>query len=223
MYDIFMISYDEPNADENYRRLVDHAGLVKRIHGVKGILNAHVKAAEQSRTPYFWVVDGDNYVFDSFDPRFRWGKEFIEYMEKVGIGPIGFWTSVNSVNGLRYGNGGIKLLPKQHTIRLKGKDRTLVDITHEVSEYRYYHDPVWSMTVINETPQQAFRAGFREAAKLFWNGTEESMKRLEIWCRVGTDRKNGEYCVEGAKTGRRFAQTHKPTDIINDWSFYENV
>ncbi len=55
IYDIVFISYNEPNADSNFQALKDKQPTAKRVHGVKGIHNAHIKAAEISDTPLFWV------------------------------------------------------------------------------------------------------------------------------------------------------------------------
>ena len=37
MFDIIFISFDEPNADENWKLLKEIAPHAKRVHGVKGI------------------------------------------------------------------------------------------------------------------------------------------------------------------------------------------
>ena len=47
MYDIVFISYQEPNADENYDKLKERFPLAKRVHGVKGIHQAHIEAAKK--------------------------------------------------------------------------------------------------------------------------------------------------------------------------------
>lgn len=52
--DIFFISYDEPNAEQNWKDLRDKFPQAKRIHGVKGIHQAHKTAASQSNTEMFW-------------------------------------------------------------------------------------------------------------------------------------------------------------------------
>ena len=45
MFDVVFISYQEPNAEENWQALKQRVPVAKRVHGVKGIHNAHVKAA----------------------------------------------------------------------------------------------------------------------------------------------------------------------------------
>ena len=37
MFDIIFMSYQEPNADENWQRLVDKFPWARRVHGVKGL------------------------------------------------------------------------------------------------------------------------------------------------------------------------------------------
>ena len=50
MFDVFFISYHEQYADENFDSLKEKAPLAKRVDGVKGIFNAHKRAAELSKT-----------------------------------------------------------------------------------------------------------------------------------------------------------------------------
>ena len=64
--DIIFLSYDEPNADANFERLQSRFPYTKRVHGVQGIANAHAKAAKESDTRLFYVIDGDTEVFDTF-------------------------------------------------------------------------------------------------------------------------------------------------------------
>ena len=54
MYDIVFISYNEPNADANFERLQARFPTVKRVHGVKGIHQAHIAAAKKCFTKMFW-------------------------------------------------------------------------------------------------------------------------------------------------------------------------
>ena len=99
MYDLIFLSSDEPEADENYAILVSRFSYAKRIHGVKGIVQAHKEAAKVSLTEYFWVVDGDNIIQDDFDFSFNWDRP------RDGSIKVCVWESINAVNGLRYGNG----------------------------------------------------------------------------------------------------------------------
>jgi hypothetical protein len=67
LYDVVFISYNEANAEENYLRLLDTCPRAKRVHGVKGIHNAHIKAATLCDTDMIWIVDGDAVIADDFN------------------------------------------------------------------------------------------------------------------------------------------------------------
>ena len=110
MYDIVFISYGEPNADENYRHLKTRFPMAKRVTGVKGIHHAHIEAAMKCFTPMFWVVDADAYILDDFD--------FSYIVPKHDQDTVHVWRSQNPVNGLTYGYGGIKLLPRRATMNM---------------------------------------------------------------------------------------------------------
>ena len=67
MYDIIFISYQEPTADKNFEALSERFPRAQRVHGVKGIHQAHIVAAKNSFTKMFWVVDADAEILDSFN------------------------------------------------------------------------------------------------------------------------------------------------------------
>ena len=60
--DIIYLSYDEPNAEQNYADLLTKVPWAKRVHGVKGSDAAHKACAELSTTDRFVTVDGDNTI-----------------------------------------------------------------------------------------------------------------------------------------------------------------
>ena len=64
--DIVFISYDEPNAEQNYADLLDKCPWAKRSHGVWGSDAAHKAAAALSETDRFITVDADNIVREDF-------------------------------------------------------------------------------------------------------------------------------------------------------------
>ena len=70
-----MISYNEENANE-IMKSKEKFPSIPRIHGVKGIHQAHVAAANICSTEMFWIVDGDavlaeDFNFDYVAPRHR--------------------------------------------------------------------------------------------------------------------------------------------------------
>ena len=109
MYDIVFISYKEPNADEVYAKLKETYPMAKRVHGIDGIHNAHVAAAKKCFTKMFWVVDGDAVIKDDF----KFDYEVSEY----DLDCVHVWRCENPINGLVYGYGGVKLLPRSLTLK----------------------------------------------------------------------------------------------------------
>ena len=117
-FDIFYISFDEPDYKKNYADLLLKAPWAQHVHGVIGFDNAHKECARRSSSERFISVDGDNIVDEVFFDR----KILIEPEHKESIFS---WSSKNHVNGLIYGNGGLKLWPVDVTLNMK---------THENSE-----------------------------------------------------------------------------------------
>lgn len=111
-FDIIYISYDEPNADENFADLLDKCPWAKRSHGVEGSDAAHKAAAALSDTERFITIDADNIV----DPEF-FNVEID--MDKIGQIDVISWAGKNEINGLVYGNGGIKCWPKPVVMNMR--------------------------------------------------------------------------------------------------------
>jgi hypothetical protein len=102
--DVIFISYNEPNAEENWQRVLSKAPYAKRVDGVDGIFNAHKAAAKLSSTDMFYVVDGDAYLVDG------WKFDYQPGLFDRDCAYI--WYSKNPVNGLVYGYGGVKLFSR---------------------------------------------------------------------------------------------------------------
>lgn len=211
--DVVFISYDEDNCEENWADLENKVPWAKRVHGVKGSDAAHKAAAELSETDLFVSVDADNIVDPSFfdlqldldNPKFK-GKAIS-------------WAAQNVINNLEYGNGGLKIWPKQYVLDMKTHEhaedddaRNQVDFCWEDSYVQMTNQ--YSVTHPNGSPRQAFRAGFREGVKMslsqgglvdpdyfkqsIWHG---NYKRLITWCSVGSDVENGLWAMYGARLG----------------------
>ena len=208
-FDIIFLSYDEPNAELHYADLVSKAPWAKRVHGVKGSDHAHKAAAELVETEWFITVDADNIV----DPKFF---DLDLDMKDPKIQVYG-WCGRNKINGLRYGNGGIKIWKKDFVLNMKThenseSDRGQVDFCWE-DGYRNF-PRVYSESIITGSPFQAWRAGFREGVKMtlldgvrvppqeikqriWWH----NIHRLRMWSTVGSHEENGEYAILGARMG----------------------
>lgn len=225
MYDIVYLSYKETYAEVNWRILEEHVlypPSLRRVHGVIGILNAHKTAATLSKTDYFWVVDADNVIVPGFEFDYRWPKT------ELPNNPVMVWRAVNSVNGLIYGYGGVKLLPRRAVLDMTGSP---VDFTTSISDNFYINDEIASNTIIDTTPFEAWKAGFRECVKLTsriikHSNDKEDEERLETWTTVHRDSENGMYCVSGALSGRDYAVKCGNTESlnkINDFDWLERV
>lgn len=209
--DIIFLSYDEPNADKNYTDLCQKIPWAKRIHGIKGSDAAHKACADISETEHFVTVDGDNQIDSNF------------LIQEIDLDELGLthdhvlsWCGNIYVNGLQYGNGGLKLWNKNFVNKMKtheasdGNDeRSLVEFCFDDLYYQFNEN--FSTSYTNDSPFQAFRAGFREGVKMsldqgasvkniksiWWQNYE----RLLTWCSVGSDVKNGVWSMYGARQG----------------------
>jgi hypothetical protein len=210
--DIIYLSYDEPNAEKNYADLCSKVPWAKRVHGVKGSDAAHKACAELSETDRFITVDGDNIVNEKF---FDQELDLSKYnLEKSVIS----WCGRNIINGLTYGNGGLKCWPKEYVLNMRTHENADPnDINAQVefcwdAEYIQMNSQ-YSDVYNNATPHQAWRAGFREGVKLALNQGERPKKEdffrlhwrclhlLYVWSMVGADVENGRWAVYGARQG----------------------
>ena len=216
LYDILFLSYNEPNSWNNWQILSKRFPQAKRVFGESNIYLSHKACAEQATTDYFWVVDGDNEVLDTFD--------FDHYVEDYAFDLVHIWHSRNEINDLEYGNGAIKLLPKM----LFDITKDGVDITTSLSNKLTIVPKVASINRFASSPWNAWRSGFREAAKLASStiarsNQEEAFMRLTAWTTKGLDRRFGEYVIPGAMLGMQYGIENKNNQDalikINDWSW----
>ena len=222
--DTIFISYDEENCEENWADLQDKVPWAKRVHGVKGSDAAHKAAANLSETDRFISVDGDNIVDANF---FDMELDFDH--PKLKNKAVS-WTARNYINGLEYGNGGLKCWPKQYVLDMRthenaysDDERNQVDFCWEDSYVQMINQ--YSITYPNGSPRQAFRAGFREGVKMglhqggkisaddfkktIWFG---NYKRLITWCSVGADVENGLWAMYGTRLGCQMTN-------LTDWDY----
>jgi len=205
--DVVLITYDEANAESNWANLKNQVPWAKRSHGVHGSDAAHKAAAKLSDTEWFVGIDGDNIV----DPElFNSGIELDPNILCYS------WRSYNIVNGLVYGNGGVKLWRKQGVLDMQSHEHAQSNHAGDQIEfcwdnnYLQMHN-IYSKTVPNGSPYQAWRAGFREGVKLALDRgnrvshardlVEFNRKNLEIWYSVGLDVDQGAWCMAGARQG----------------------
>ena len=213
-YDIVFISYAEPTAEENYQNLKQDFPFVKRIHGVKGIHRAHVEAAKIVNTDCFFVVDGDAVITNDFK---------FDYFAFGDTDTVRVWRSINPINNLEYGYGGVKLLPTQKTLYM---DTTTTDMTTSISDKFEAMPVISNITAFNTDPFNTWKSAFRECAKLASKtidrqNEDETNERLKTWTSVAKGRYS-EYALDGARSGMEFGLSNSnDLELINDFVWLE--
>ena len=230
-FDIIYLTYDEPRCEEFYAEMREMYPALKRVHGVKGFDSAHKACANICETERFVTIDGDNMISPDF---FNMEFEVRDEIEDC----VFSWAAVNHVNGLKYGNGGLKCWPKQFVLDMRTHENAddpnaAVDFCWDV-KYIQFED-TYCTTFTNGSPFQAFRGGFREGVKMtldrgrrvslaemdkhiLWHG---NVKRLEIWASVGADVENGLWSVYGTRLGAWMTNmTEWDHDAIADYDWF---
>jgi hypothetical protein len=213
--DIVYLSYDEPNCESNWADLQSICPRAQRVHGVKGSDAAHKACAEITTGSHMITIDGDNQI----RPEFLTQSWSFDSSWDLSTSVLSF-PSENAVNGLRYGNGGIKIWPRA-VVETMQTHEAVATTEHGASvDFCWVLDyvlmpGVWSQALINHTPHQAWRAGFREGVKLSlvdgqriqdpqkWRSSmvKNNMDRLLTWLQVGLDQPNGAWAILGARQG----------------------
>tara|TARA_X000001036_G_C20682966_1_gene806569 strand:- start:1691 stop:2602 length:912 start_codon:yes stop_codon:yes gene_type:complete len=235
-YDIIYLSYDEPNAEKNYADLLSKVPWAKRVHGVHGSDAAHKACAKLSETDRFITVDGDNII----KPEFL--NQVLDFDEHADLEhSVISWCGRNIINGLMYGNGGLKCWPKQYVLDMKTHENADPDNLNAQVDFcwdlKYIQQNSWYSDVYNnETPQQAWRAGFREGVKMaldqgvkptkeaFLQGHWKNLHRLWVWLMIGADVENGSWAILGARSGL-FKTMCTDWDYVNvrDFEYLNNL
>ena len=209
--DIVFLSYDEPNAEKNYADLLTKVPYAKRVHGVEGSDAAHKACADISETKHFVTVDGDTVIDSNF-------LSVVLDLDELGVDDdYQFsWCGNIDVNGLKYGNGSLKMWTKDFVKNMRthentdGSDDTQIEFCYFDNYYQLNEN--YSTSIISSTPHQAWRAGFREGVKMSLNrGAKvediskdtwwQNYNRLLVWLNVGADVYNGLYTIMGARDG----------------------
>ena len=207
-YSVVFLSYDEPNCDQNFQHLLTLRPDSLRVHGVTGSDTAHKKVASISKTNNVIIIDGDNFVNHDFF------QNPIELNDDVDLNTsVISYSGRNFINGTQYGNGGIKIWPislinQMHTHENSKNSKTKVDF--HLENYLQLNRS-GSTVIINSSPKQAWRAGFREGVKLSLDSKENVLQldkvdwrnfdRLWNWMHIGQDVENGIWAIYGARLG----------------------
>ena len=246
--DCIYLSYDEPQKEEFWLKIKNMVPWAKRVDGVKGSDAAHKAAGEASDTERFILIDGDNMPDESF---FNMQLDFTNKDPKYKLAQYR-WKAINSVNGLRYGNGGMSSWTKTYVCEMKthenqteGDVSRIADFCLDSKDSLYWamYD-CYSTTYPNHTPFQAWRAGFREGVKMVLDqgakpdidtfkatAAKRNLNNLTIWHNVGADVENGLWAIYGARLGTYMTMLTdwEHTDVqwfdnyISLWEEHKNV
>jgi hypothetical protein len=225
--DCIYLSYDEPQKEEFWLKIKNMIPWAKRVDSVKGSDAAHKAAGEASDTERFILIDGDNMPEESF---FNMQLDFNGKDPKFQLAQFR-WKAINSINGLRYGNGGMSSWTKIYVANMKthenqtdGDVSRIADFCMDSKDNLYWamHD-CYSTTYPNYTPFQAWRAGFREGVKMVLDRgakpdidtfketvASRNLNNLTIWHNIGCDVENGEWAIMGARMGTYMT-------MLTDW------
>ena len=209
--DCIYLTYEEPNREQNWAEIKNMVPWAKRVDGVKGSDAAHKAAADASDTDRFILIDGDNIPdYNFFDLQLA--------LDDSDDTCVFRWRAHNIINGLIYGNGGISCWTKEFIYNMKTHENTDGSPENDV-EFCFYPNYIamydcYSTTYPNATPEQAWRAGFREGVKMCLDrGSKPSLSdfktrvnnrnldHLTIWQNVGRDVENGIWAMLGARMG----------------------
>jgi hypothetical protein len=233
--DCIYLTYDEPNAEENWVKIKNMVPWAVRVDGVKGSDVAHKAAANASTTDRFVLIDGDNIPNDKF---FNLTLD-IDDADAVCVYR---WRARNHINGLMYGNGGLSIWSKEFVYAMRTHEASDGAVENDV-EFCFYpnyyamHD-CYSITYPNGSAFQAWRAGFREGVKMCLNkGARPTLQEfkqrvhhrnldhLTIWHNVGRDVDNGIWAIAGARMGTYMTMITPQWDYrtVQDFSALEDL
>lgn len=150
-FDIFFISFNESNQEDNWHKLLTLHSDAIRLHGIKGIDKVHLLANDIADTEYFWTIDGDNWIIKEL----CWNTLIpVDLLMFNALDPI-----TNNQTNL----GGVKLWRKDSIINktMEKGDFCLNATTTKsvISEY-------FSYTNYNTSPFDAWKTSFRHCVKL---------------------------------------------------------
>lgn len=209
---IIFISYDEAEADSNYKALKKKFN-VRRLHGVKGMNLALEKAAKRSKTHWYFAVFAKTIVHPDWTFDFR--PDYLQEPKHY------IFYAHNEANDLTYGYAGIIAYNRDLVL-----ERRQFGVDYTMSFPHAVIPKVSAIARIGATPYQAWRSAFRECAKLAQIHEEtqclETQHRLNVWL-TRAQGPNKEWILRGARDGLDFyqANSQNPTALKSafDWDW----
>jgi hypothetical protein len=197
LQDIVFISYDEPEAEQNWQKLQQQHPRAIRVHGVKGMELALEAAADAATTPWYYAVFAKTEIVDSFD--FSFVPDYMQQPKHY------IFNCRNASNGLEYGHMGIVLYNSRGIRDINRAGEFGLDYT-----LSFPHESVPLLSCVGRfatTPYHAWRTAFRETAKLAFfesqQSTVDGQYRLRTWLGQAQGA-NADWCLQGARDGQQF-------------------
>jgi hypothetical protein len=165
----------------------------------------------------FWVVDADAQILDTFN--------FDHVVSEYDLENVHVWRSINPINDLEYGYGGVKLLPKSLT---QNMDVSKPDMTTSISSLFKAMPEISNVTAFNVDAFNTWKSAFRECVKLASKTIDrqndaDTNYRLNVWCTRGLDRPFGREAIKGAVQGKQYGLENKDNNealkMINDFDW----
>lgn len=217
-WDIFFISYQENNCEENWQRVRSLHPNAKRIHGVKGIDKVHLICEQLSTTEFFWTIDGDNRLDRS-----------LEYTATIDTDLVMF-KAVDPFDGEPTLLGGVKLW---RTGSIINRDMSKADFSLNATKTKKVVDVTLSTVLHNSTPYDAWKTAFRHCVKLMtvifrsrpnarnldsyinrWADTKHSQELNANWAYLGY--------LDAREYADQFDNQLEELNKINDYTWLEN-
>lgn len=226
---VVFLCYEEPNRQDNFDHLKEMVSHAVKVEGVKGFDAAHKAAADAATTERFVLVDGDALVYKKF-----WDLN-LRVPTRYQDGVLSFCAR-NVVNELSYGYGGLKIWTRDFIRRMRTHEAS--ESVHTAFEFcwlpNYWHFATeWNETHINGSEQQAFRAGFREIAKLmapegvltnFESLPWPTRRKIVQWMTLGADAPNGGAVMVGAHAAFKLLSSGSMSpSLVNEYATADKI
>ena len=214
--DIVFLSNGEKCADEHYDHLLKLGktipNKISRVDGIQGRVRSFHAGANNSSTPWFFMVFAKLKVNENFD--FNWQPDRLQVPKHY------IFYAKNPVNGLIYGHQSMALYNKNIVLNTEGK---LLDFTME-GEHTVV-ELLSGVANFNTDEYSTWRTAFRECIKLSYQTDLESKERLFVWLNVAKGA-HGDYSIKGSQDAVEYFEkangNFDDLKLTYEWNWLEN-
>jgi hypothetical protein len=214
--DIVFLSNGEKCADEHYDHLLKLGktipNKISRVDGIQGRVKSFHAGANNSSTPWFFMVFAKLKVNENFD--FNWQPDRLQVPKHY------IFYAKNPVNGLIYGHQSMAMYNKNIVLNTEGK---LLDFTME-GEHTVV-ELLSGVANFNTDEYSTWRTAFRECIKLSYQTDLESKERLFVWLNVAKGA-HGDYSIKGSQDAVEYFEkvngNFDDLKLTYEWNWLEN-